>query len=138
MTDPDAVAKAIPGVQSLTPIPGEPLAWSARISLAFIAINAEFGGEVRMGELSAPSQYRLTVSGGGDESRITGSALITLQPDPENPDFTDLAYAGTASMTGKFEAAPPAIVKSVVMMIARQFFGALARQLRASGENDHA
>jgi carbon monoxide dehydrogenase subunit G len=129
LTHPDSIAAALPGVQTLTPIDGETLAWTALISLAFVAINAEFTGEVRMSELDAPSQFRLTVTSGTGESTLHGSALIALAPTDETPDHTHITYTGTAELTGKFASFPVAIVKSMVMMMVRQYFGALARQL---------
>lgn len=129
LTDPASIEAALPGVKTLTPIAGETLAWTALISLAFVAINAEFTGAVHMSDLDAPTQFRLTVSSGEGESTLRGSALITLMPAEDNPDHTSITYTGVAELTGKFASLPAAIVKSVVMMIIRQYFNTLARQL---------
>ncbi len=129
LTHPESIATALPGVQTLTPIPGEALAWTAQISLAFIAINAEFAGEVSLTDLQAPSQFRLNVASGEGDSRISGSAIIALAPIEDAPDHTVLTYSGAAEMTGKFASFPPAIIKSVVMMLVRQYFMTLSRQM---------
>lgn len=133
LTTPDSIAAALPGVQTLTPIAGETLAWRALISLSFIAINTELIGEVRMSDLDAPNQFRLTVSSGTGESTLRGSALISLSPADDQPTHTLITYTGLAEVTGKFASFPPAIVKSVVMMMVRQYFGALANQLSSKG-----
>lgn len=132
LTHPDSIAAALPGVKSLTPIDGEPLAWAAVISLSFIAINTELAGEIRMTELQAPSQFRLVVSSEVGDSSLHGSALIALSPAEEKPLHTEITYTGTAELTGKFAVLPAAIVKSMMMMIVRQYFGALARQLEGA------
>jgi len=129
LTHPDSIAAALPGVQTLTPIPGQSLAWTAQISLAFIAINAEFSGEIRLTDLRELSEFRLSVSSGSGDSRLTGSALITLTPVEDSPAHTLLTYSGEAELTGKFASFPPAIVKSVVMMLVRQYFMTLSHQV---------
>ena len=133
LTDADAIAAALPGVHTLTPIPDQPLAWTAQISLSFIAINAELEGEVRLTDLNAPSNFRLSILSGSGDSRLSGSALISLSSVEDAPIHTALTYTGAAEMTGKFAAMPSAIVKSVVMMLVRQYFMALSRQIAEGG-----
>ncbi|MCU0476579.1 MAG: SRPBCC domain-containing protein [Anaerolineae bacterium] len=135
LTDPDRITTAMPGVRQLIPIDGQPLAWQAIISLSFIGISAEFGGEISLSDLAAPDQFRLNISGGSQDSRIEGSALLSLSPVPEaETPQTELRYAGTASATGKFESFPPSMVKTLVMTLARMFFGGLARTLPSPEE----
>lgn len=130
LTDPDRIVVALPGVRELTPIDGQPLAWHAVISLSFIGLSAEFGGQIALSDLAAPDRFTLNISGGGQDSRIEGSALLSLAPVPEaETPQTELRYTGTATATGKFEAIPPTMVKGLVMTLARMFFGGLARTL---------
>src|SRR5262245_48132049 len=83
LMNPDAVAQALPGIKELVPIEGEDMAWRAASKVNMPALNGNYAGVIRVSEVDAPNQYRLTVNGEGQQSMIGGTALIKLSYDAE-------------------------------------------------------
>ena len=128
LMDPQAIAKAMPGVNELVPIEGEVDAWHADAKINLGVVNGKYSGVIRMSEQSPSHQYRLTVSGEGQQSIINGTALITLSYDDEQQQ-TLLAWDAEASISGKLAGVGQRIFKAAANMMSKQFFQALAKQL---------
>jgi uncharacterized protein len=134
LMNPDAIAKAIPGVQQMVPLDNEPNAWRTTARLSVASLNGTYNGVIRMSELDPPRQYRLTVTGEGQQSIINGTALITLEPasDSDTPK-TNVSWIAEANLSGKLASIAQRLVSVAASMLSRQFFSGLARQL---GESD--
>jgi uncharacterized protein len=128
LMNPNAIAKALPGVESLAPIEGENLAWRASAKLGVAAISGTFTGIVRMTELQPPSRFRLNVSGEGQQSAIGGFALISLASG-DDPTKTNLTWEGEATISGKLAGIGQRLIAMTANMMANQFFQGLANQL---------
>lgn len=128
LMDPDAIAHALPGVDRLTPIEGETSAWRATAKLGVANISGTYTGIVRMSEINAPISYRLTVTGEGQQSIINGSALLTLAFDPAR-NKTTLTYDADAALSGKLAGLGQRLVSPAARLLAKMFFGGLAKQL---------
>jgi carbon monoxide dehydrogenase subunit G len=133
LMNPDAIAKAIPGVKEMIPVEGESNAWRAVAKLNVAAVSGMYAGMVRMSEIDAPDRYRLNISGEGQQSVISGSALIILR-DGETPDQTVVEWTAQASLSGKMAGVAQRLVKVAAALLGRQFFGGLAKQLGASDD----
>jgi hypothetical protein len=134
LMNPDAIAKAIPGVQEMIPIEGENNAWKAVARLNVAAVTGSYTGRVQMTEIEAPHQYRLTVSGEGQQSIISGTALIRLEPKAEEPASTVVSWTAEANLVGKLASVAQRLIQVAASLLSRQFFGALARQLGEAGK----
>ena len=133
LMNPDAIAKAIPGVQQMIPLENEPDAWRATARLSVASLNGTYSGVIRLSELDPPRQYRLTVTGEGQQSIIDGTALITLEPTSDSgTPKTNVSWMAEANLSGKLASIAQRLVSVAASMMSRQFFGGLARQLGAS------
>lgn len=128
LMNPDAIAKAIPGVKEMIPIEGEMNAWRAVAKLNVAAVSGMYGGAVRMTEIDPPNRYRLIITGEGQQSVINGSALITLR-DGETPDQTIIDWTADARLSGKLAEIESRLLKVAAVLLVRQFFGALSKDL---------
>ncbi|MHB8624994.1 MAG: SRPBCC family protein [Aggregatilineales bacterium] len=128
LMNPDAIAKAIPGVDRLIPIEGETTAWKATAKIGIAAVSGTYTGSVRMTELVPPDQYRLTVNGEGQASIINGSALLTLSFDAEK-NKTLVSWNADANVAGRLAGVGQRLIAVAATMLAKQFFRSLARQL---------
>src|SRR5215207_5523382 len=130
---PDAIANAIPGVQQMVPLENEPDAWRTTARLSVASLNGTYKGVIRMSELDPPRQYRLTVTGEGQQSIIDGTALIKLEavPDSDTPK-TNVSWIAEANLSGKLASIAQRLISVAASMLSRQFFSGLARQLGES------
>ncbi len=128
--DPNAIAQAIPGVDRLIPIEGESNAWRATAKIGIASVSGTYTGVVRITDLEPIHQYRLTVSGEGQQSIINGTALMKLAYDPELQK-TVLTWDAEANIAGKLASIGQRLIGAAANMLSRQFFSALAKQLPA-------
>jgi hypothetical protein len=131
LMNPASISSALPGVDDLIPVEGEELTWRATAKLGVANISGTYSGIVRMSELNAPTQYRLTVSGEGQHSIINGSALLTLEYNAEDGK-TILTYNAEAALSGKLAGIGQRLVGAAAKLLAKMFFGNLAKQLPTS------
>ncbi len=128
LMDPAAIAKAMPGVDKLTPIDGETNAWRANAKIGIAAVNGSYSGVVRLSEITAPTQYRLTVNGEGQQSFIGGTALLTLHYDPDQKK-TILSWDADANISGKLASIAQRLIVAAATMLSKQFFRGIDSQL---------
>ena len=133
LMNPDAIAKALPGVEKLVPIEGETMAWRAAAKIGVASVSGTYAGIVRMSEIEPMNQYRLTVSGEGQQSIINGTALLKLQYDPEKKQ-TLLSWDADANISGKLASIGQRVVGAAATMMSKQFFKGVAKQLPQPGE----
>jgi carbon monoxide dehydrogenase subunit G len=126
----DAIAKAIPGVKEMIPIEGEENAWRAVTRLNVSTVSGVYAGTIRMSEIDPPNSYHLIVSGEGQQSIVSGSALIALR-DGDKPGQTILDWSAEANLSGKLASIGQRLVKVAALLLSKQFFGGLAKQLGA-------
>lgn len=128
LTDPNAIAKALPGVDALVPIEGESMAWRADAKIGISIISGVFSGVVRMTDVQPPQGYRLNVTGEGQQSVVSGYATIVLTPAAGGAKTT-LDWTGEANISGKLAGIGQRLIGSAASMMAKQFFQGLAKQL---------
>jgi carbon monoxide dehydrogenase subunit G len=88
-----------------------------------------------MSEIDAPTQYRLTVSGEGQQSIISGTAIIRLEAKAdaaEGKPETIVSWTAEGSLAGKLASVAQRLIQVAASLLSRQFFGALAKQLGAA------
>lgn len=137
LMDPDAIAKAIPGVDQFVPIEGETDSWRVQMKVSVSAINGKYGGTIQLSDKEPPNQYRLNVTGEGQQSIIGGSALIHLDYN-EAEQQTILHWDAEANISGKLARIGQRVVKAAANMMANRFFGSLADQIQeAEGRKEN-
>jgi uncharacterized protein len=130
MMNPDAIAKALPGVDEFIPMEGEENAWNVKLKVSLAAVNGNYAGTIRMSEQEPPSQYRLTVNGEGQQSVIGGSVLIKMDYDEAKKE-TLLKWDADANISGKLARIGQRVIKAAANMMSNRFFSNLAQQLSA-------
>ncbi len=129
LNNPDAIAKAIPGVKEMVPLEGEEKAWRAIAKIGIASVSGTYSGTVHMTELNPPNSYRLTAQGEGQQSVISGTALMTLTYD-EAKQQTIVSWDADAHLSGKLAGIAQRLIKGAAALLSRQFFGGLNKQLR--------
>lgn len=128
LMDPDAIANAIPGVKEMLPVEGEENTWRAVAKIGVASVSGTYVGIIKMSEIEAPDQYRLTVNGEGQQSVIGGTALMKLSYAPEK-NKTTVAWDAEANISGKLASVGQRVVKAAAGLMSRQFFQGLGRQI---------
>lgn len=131
LMNPDAIAKAIPGVDAFVPVEGETDAWHAKAKINIAAVSGSYVGTVRMSDQQPPHQYRLTVNGEGQQSIIGGTVLMQLSYDA-NEQHTLITWDAEANISGKLARIGQRVIKAAANMMSNRFFNNLAQQLPAS------
>ena len=126
----DAIAHALPGVDNLVPVEGEADTWAATAKIGIGMVSGTFSGKISMSEQEPPNQYRLTVSGEGQQSLINGSAVIKLRYDESNQK-TFLTWDAEAQISGKLAGIGQRVYKAAAKTMSKQFFKGLASQIPA-------
>lgn len=132
LMDIEAVAKALPGVQTMQPVEDEPLAWTANAQLDLAGKKATYSGVIRMSDIDELRGYRLLVKGitGG----IDGEMQIRLEDCPE-AGRTLIQWQAQAIFAEDIADSMRGVVQMAAMMLAQQFFMGLAKQLRSMRRN---
>lgn len=124
--DPDAIARALPGVETLEPIEGEENAFRARAKLQVAAIGGSYAGELRLSELQPPQSYRMTVQGEGQNSRIQGEVGVRLS---ETANGARLEWQAEAQVSGLLARVGQRLIKATANMMSKRFFAALGEEI---------
>lgn len=128
MIDPDAIAKAVPGVKEMSAVDGQPDTWRAEAKIGFSAISGTYAGTIHMSDRNPPHSYKLTVKGEGQQSHVTGHAVIKLSYDDSSGETT-VSWEAHADIAGKLARIGQRMIKAAANFLARQFFSSLAKQL---------
>lgn len=127
LSDPERVARAVPGLQQDAGTP--PVAGRLKVRIAGHTIT--YRGTLHV---TAQDDGSYAVEGAATEARGTGSAEITLTlsliPATEG---TTLAFAGTATADGRVTELPPESVSSAVTRL----LGRFAENLGTAGGPEH-
>ena len=130
LQSPDAVRRALPGVERFEP--AGPDSFEATMRIGVAAVRGTYHGRITMTDLQPPERYTLTVRGQGSPGTIEATAEIALA---EQDGETRLRYTADARVGGLIAGVGQRMLAGVAGMTARQFFKAIDEQLvAASGE----
>ncbi|MCY3836996.1 MAG: carbon monoxide dehydrogenase subunit G [Anaerolineaceae bacterium] len=134
--DPEAIARALPGVQLLEAIEGEANAFRAQARLQVAAIGGSYRGELRLSELDRPRSYRMKVQGEGQNSRFHGDVSVQLsemaavsQTAGSQTAGTRLEWQADAQVSGLLARVGQRLIKATAQMMSKRFFAALGEEL---------
>ena len=132
LLDPVALAKVIPGCNSLEPAgnhPGEHR-YRADVSVGVGMIKARYAAEVALSELDPPRSLRLAGSGLSAVGSARGSGIVTLEPAEGG---TLLRYDYSAEVSGKVAAVGSRMLEGAAKIVLNQLFEQLGREASGKG-----
>jgi len=117
MQDPEILARAIPGCESLEKI-GED-EYKMKMKMALASISGSFEGKVRITDQTPPTSFRLIVEGAGKIGFVKGDGLLNLSPADGG---TEVTYEGDAQVGGTMAAVGQRLIDGTSKMMIKKFF----------------
>jgi uncharacterized protein len=121
MQDPEVLARAMPGCESLESI--GPNEYRMKMKMAMASLSGAFEGKVRISDQQPPSSFKLTVEGSSKIGFMKGEGLLKLS---EAPGGTDVAYDGDVQVGGTMAAVGQRLIDATAKMMIKKFFEKLA------------
>jgi len=121
MQDPEVLARAMPGCESLERI--GPDEYRMKMKMALPSVSGAFDGKVRITDQKPPSSFRLIVEGSGKIGFMKGEGLLKLAAAPSG---TDVSYEGDVQVGGTIAAVGQRLIDATAKMLIKKFFEKLA------------
>jgi hypothetical protein len=121
MQDPETLAKAMPGCETLERI--GPDEYRMKMKMAMASFSGAFEGKVQITDQSPPSSFRLLVEGNGKIGFMKGDGLVKLSASDAG---TDVAFEGDVQVGGTIAAVGQRMIDSAAKMMIKRFFDKLA------------
>lgn len=131
MQDPEILARAIPGCESLEKI--GPDEYRMKMKMALASLSGAFEGKVRIMDQAPPESFRLVVEGSGKIGFVKGDGLLKLSPLGGKADAggTEVSYEGEAQVGGTMAAVGQRLIDGTTKMMIKKFFEKLAAEATA-------
>jgi hypothetical protein len=124
MQDPEVLARAIPGCESLEK--AGPDEYRMKMKMALASLSGAFEGKVRITEQTPPNSFRLVVEGTGRIGFVKGDGLLNLSP--AEGGGTEVAYEGDAQVGGTIAAVGQRLIDGTAKTMIKKFFDKLAAE----------
>ncbi|HEY7336129.1 MAG TPA: carbon monoxide dehydrogenase subunit G [Bryobacteraceae bacterium] len=121
MQDPEVLARAMPGCESLERI--GPDEYRMKMKLAMASISGAFEGKVRITDQQPPTSFKLSVEGTGKIGFVKGEGTLNLAPNGEG---TEVSYEGDVQVGGTIAAVGQRLIDATAKMMIKRFFEKLA------------
>jgi uncharacterized protein len=118
MQDPEVLAKAMPGCESLEKI--GPDEYRMKMKMAMASVSGAFEGRVKITEQNPPASFKLLVEGTGKIGFMKGEGLLKLSA--AEGDATDVAYEGDVQVGGTMAAVGQRLIDATARMMIKKFF----------------
>ncbi len=128
LMDIEGIAAAL-GVHRIVPLAGRAQLWRATIRFKWLLINSTASYLVQMSEVNAPHSYRLTVSGEGRQSLVSGTGVIRL--NALSNTHTRLDWHAESAFAPALQRVAQPLIKQTVSTLSRTFFSRLAAYISA-------
>ena len=127
LQDPQVLARAMPGCESLELV-GEN-EYAMRMKMVLASMSGLFQGKVRISESKPPSSFRLMVEGQGKIGFMKGEGLLTLTP-AEAPDGPSchIQYDGDVQVGGTIAAVGQRLLDTTARLLIKRFFEKLSSE----------
>jgi len=126
MQDPEILARAIPGCESLERT--GPDEYRMKMKMALASLSGAFEGKVRITDQTPPESFRLVVEGSGRVGFVKGDGLLKLSVVEGG---TEVAYEGEAQVGGTMAAVGQRLIDGTAKMMIKKFFEKLAAEAAA-------
>ncbi|MFN8481573.1 MAG: carbon monoxide dehydrogenase subunit G [Anaerolineae bacterium] len=124
LMDPNAISKAIPGVDHFEPV-GDNV-YEAQLKLGLGAVSGQYSGRITLTDIEAPTHYKMTIGGKGQRGFVNASGTIDLVAQDER---TLCNYAGDAALGGQLAGVSQRLMEGAAKTIIAQGFKSLDGQL---------
>jgi carbon monoxide dehydrogenase subunit G len=121
ITDPAVLAGVIPGCQALNPLAENH--FGLTVSMGVAAIRGTYAGEVRLYDMTEPTQLTMRAAGSGGPGTIDTTVGVTLQDQGDGT--TLLSYDAVATVGGAAGGVGQRVLTSVAKKTAGLFFSAI-------------
>lgn len=121
ITDPAVLAGVIPGCQELSPLGDNHFALT--VSMGVAAIRGTYAGEVKLYDMTAPTQLTMRAAGAGGPGTVDTTVGVTLTDLGDGT--TRLDYDATATVGGPAGGVGQRVLTSVAKKTAGGFFSAI-------------
>jgi carbon monoxide dehydrogenase subunit G len=122
LQDPVAIARAIPGCESLELIGDHE--YAMRMKMALASLSGAFEGKVRLTDPNPPDSFKMVVEGKGKIGFMKGEGVIHLIAKDESQ--TEVTYEGDANIGGPMAAVGQRLIDTTSRMMIRKFFEKVA------------
>lgn len=126
LSDPEVLARATPGLKSLTPDGEGPDDYRAEFHIKIGPVNGGFSGRMAVRDKEIPRGYRLEVEVGGRVGAAKAEGTFEIRP---GQDGTVVAFAGDARLSGVLARMGGRVLSGVARQFTKQFFEALEREI---------
>ena len=124
MQDPEVLARAMPGCESLEKI--GPDEYRMKMKMVLASLSGAFEGKVRITDQAPPNSFRLVVEGTGRVGFLKGDGLLKLTP--AEGGGTVVAYDGDAQVGGTIAAVGQRLIDGTAKTMIKKFFDKLAAE----------
>jgi carbon monoxide dehydrogenase subunit G len=127
MTDPQAIASCLPGVENLNQV--APDQYEMAMTVAIGPVKGTFAGKIQLSDLNLPESYRMIVEGQGKPGFARGSGSVQLRAIDDQT--TEIVYEGDVELGGPFAGVAQRMLGGVAKRMIEQFFACIERQMGA-------
>jgi len=120
LQDPDVLARAMPGCESLEKIGSDE--YRMKMKMAMASLSGAFDGKVRIADQSPPDSFRLLVEGTGKIGFMKGDGLLKFTP---SGDGCEVSYEGDVQVGGTIASIGQRLIDSTARMMIKKFFDKL-------------
>jgi carbon monoxide dehydrogenase subunit G len=124
LMDPQAIAKVIPGCETLQEV--EPDTYRATMKIGVAAIQGSYHGSVQLLDKTPPTHYRMLLDGSGTPGFVKGEARVDLAA--QGPQ-TVLTYDADTQVGGLIANVGQRMISGAARMIINQALKKLAQEL---------
>lgn len=126
LTNPDVLARAMPGVKSLTA--ASDTLFEAEMEVGVAGIKGNYQGHVEMKDVVEPESYRLIVNGEGPMGFMEADVAVRLTAAADGG--STVTYDGEAKVGGIVAGVGQRMVAGVAKLLINQFFNAVVKESR--------
>ena len=127
LTDPERLAKCLPGCYRLEP--DGPDRYKAAVNFALAAISGKYAGSLEFADKKPPRSLQMRLDGKGVPGFMQGEGQLELI---DKHGQTELRYSGEAKVGGMIAAVGQRMIDVAARKMIQQFFESVAAQLRAA------
>jgi hypothetical protein len=127
LTDPERLAKLLPGCERLEP--DGPDRFKAAVKFGLAAISGKYAGTLEFSDKKPHSSLRMKIFGKGLPGFVDGSGRIELAG---KSGATEVKYDGEAQVGGMIASVGQRMIEGAAKKIVDQFFAGAAEELKKS------
>tara|TARA_B100000809_G_C14983298_1_gene475355 strand:+ start:209 stop:652 length:444 start_codon:yes stop_codon:yes gene_type:complete len=124
LLEPEALRKAIPGIEEMEEIGNKK--YSLQLSVRIASVKGSYTGEVEVSQEQPFETYHLKVTGKGKPGSIQAEVDMTLK---EANNATTVFFAGNVHARGTIARLGNRLIKGTSELLAGQFFKSMDNQL---------